>query len=536
MTEEIVTMLREVLKGELTGAKAVETLEEILELTSGNVPTEKMALAGAIASKLLFDNPEYTGQEELSLRWKNYQCPNSASLTRGEIFIAASLLYDREDYAKAIDLFKEFLKNSDTNSDEFFQASMLTAYCYESLAKQKNETKYADAGLAVLDDLATRLKSQSGESQESRSAEILHARGHLHVARYMFSPERSKKDRQLGIEQLMQASRLNSAYTSCYTSVYSEVGDYLGTIEVSLEELEKQTYRERLAEADAETVEMEILFYVAHAYSCIAEYEKALQCFATFSDRMKSRGRDEAHAHGQLFTLKTHLKRSMLEDLSTSSIVKLRNQLGQISFPSRSSQSVSDEAQRYEDVLDFLRCLVEHREYTSHTDNLDDLYEEGLQLIRKLAKTVKDVVPQAVVLLIAENPQDSISQEIAQDLLSYGWILSESPPSTELLSRKIYEEVVVIEGQQNEVCARILDSVVREKFVITLSQATPQEQNGSCASGNPQYLRRVLVISTAFSLCKRFMMQNRYIFALAPCEDSPALKYQKPRVAFEQYL
>jgi tetratricopeptide (TPR) repeat protein len=540
MTEAIFKMLQEVLRGERTGSEAIDALEEVLVLCASNGRSDRIALAEAIASNMLFNDPSYAEQQSESARlWLAYKCTDPTNLAPGQLFIAGSLLYDKEDYKNAADVFKVFLDQcSDQNSDEFFRASLLTAYCYEALARGQNNYKHVDEGLQVLQNLKERLMSADQNVERERSAEITHALGHLHIARSLLSSAKGKTDRQQGINYLLQASSSNPAYMSCYTSVYSEVGDHLTTIQVSLDELEKETYRQVLEHEDANTVEMEILFYIAHAYSCIGEYDKAIQCFATFSDRMKSLGRNEAHAHGQLFMLKTHLKRSMLEDLTSSDIAKFSNKLREISFPSRSSQSVSDEAKRYEDVLDFLRCLVDHQEKNDEPPALNDLYLESLQVLSKLAETVKEVAAQPIVLVMFGPDDDSARMnDIFEDLTSYRWMVTECSFSSDWRSRKMYEEIVFVIGDANGVCSQVIGTLEREKFVIAFSRPNTEDVIGHlCVSTDVTYLKQVLVISTAFSLCKRFMIQNRYIFALAPCENSPALKYQKPRLTFADYL
>jgi tetratricopeptide (TPR) repeat protein len=541
MTEAIFTMLQEVLKEDRGGSDAIDALEEVLALCADNGRSDRIALAQAIASKILFNNPLYQDHQSVAARvWCSYKCTDPSNLTVGQLFIAGNLLYDKDDHKDAVDVFKDFLDRApNQNSDEFFRASLLAAYSYEALARRENNPLHIDSGLQVLEGLNQVLRSTNEKVDGEQRAEIIHALGHLHIARSWLSSAKGKTDRQRGINYLSQAARDNPAYTSCYTSVFSEVGDHLTTIQVSLDEIEKQKYRQILISEDADTVEMEILFYIAHAYSCIGEYDRAIQCFATFSDRMKSLGRAEAHAHGQLFMLKTHLKRSMLEDLTNIDIANFSNKLREISFPSRSSKSVSAEEKGYEVVLDFLRCLVDHREKRNKPTTLTDLYNESIHVLSKLADTVKEVAAQPIVVVMMDGAEGSCDEhkKIFEELTPYPWMVTECILSGDWRSRKMYEEIVFVVGDATAVCAQAIRVLEREKFVIVFGSSNVEEVTERlCVSADADYLKQVLVISTAFSLCKRFMIQNRYIFALAPCENSPALKYQKPRLTLQDYL
>lgn len=45
---------------------------------------------------------------------------------------------------------------------------------------------------------------------------------------------------------------------------------------------------------------------------------------------------------------------------------------------------------------------------------------------------------------------------------------------------------------------------------------------------DPKAAAQRIVLALAITLLKRFLIQDEYVFALSPCDDSPALRYQRP--------
>src|SRR5262249_18438073 len=152
-------------------------------------------------------------------------------------------------------------------------------------------------GITILNDVDSRM----GRGEDAQvHAELMHARGHLHVAKYLVSGLRDESERQEAVQSLRVAAELNPGYTSCLTSCHSEMGDHLSTVLESLEALGKRAYLSLKDEGgkEAQVVESEVIFYLGNAYLGLGENGLALRCFEEFIEKSRALRNLDAEHHG----------------------------------------------------------------------------------------------------------------------------------------------------------------------------------------------------------------------------------------------
>jgi tetratricopeptide (TPR) repeat protein len=474
------------------------------------------ALLAAVTSRMISAfEVDSDVPEELRALWRRYDPDRQRPGTFSQILAAGKLLYDRNDYERAVPFFRRYLES---HADDF-RSSLLLVYSLEAWGRIERMPEPLNEAVRVAESLLPR------EANHER-AEVHHALGHAFIGLFLVSPDPQPGFRRTGIDHLRQAAELNAGYTSCYTSAFAEMEDYVRTINVSFEMLEnRQRFRELPANS-GETVEMEVVFYIAYAYLCIGEYDAALRCWRHFAARMRDAGRREAEDHARLFMIKTMLKRSLIDDLMPDELIALSEELKGLAFPSRSAQPVAEEARRYEAVVSVLLSAARHRRDDSR-DSWRHLVGDSMALLSKLDPTFFSPGSQPLLLVHDGVGEKSFSQDHLMPLLS--WANSVTVDELQEASRQ-HDLLGVLTSEPLPTQA-LLTADEGFAFVAMLKDKSKEEYRYKSDSpvfyGDSSEVVSALYVMTALSLCRKFLIRNRYIFGLAPCVDSPALEYQR---------
>lgn len=489
----------------------------------GENPELTKFLAALAARHLARSNPSHG--VIIASAYRNY-CPvNTDSLPETHLRCIAALLYERNDYAKASELFEKCLCSE--ASDE--RTKFLLAYSYEGLGRERNHPEMISKAIAIVEPLTR-------SSEPAVAAEAHHCLGHLFLARAAVGTVAG--DRREGIRRLESAARAYSGYISCFASAFAELGDYDRTISESTKIIDGRGWSlEGLGADDRETVLMEVKFYLAYAYSCRCAFEKAAQLFSEFQRTMERRGRNDACNHAKLFLLKNELKRMRLTEIYADSLQYFTSSLRAMAFVADTvgSHAVGKEKDRYLCIIRFLEKLNEFRR-TGGAVLMQTVQLEAEHLVETLESEVPGLVRHPVVSLV-DADSELTSKLLADDRLKQ--LLKDSLVNTIVPSADGQTEAVAPKGDFIIVVhRRLVDALptiaafARERYVLALVEddaATmiwPKMRYHVCT--NPKTAAQRVVLALAITLLKRFLIQDEYVFALAPCDDSPALRYQRP--------
>jgi tetratricopeptide (TPR) repeat protein len=504
-----------------------ETIEEALALwANGTGPS--FSLVAAVASRILADISQDRDVEQSAAALLRQAAAGVDQFGPSQLLAVAKLLYDSAQYGDAIGVFQRHLvakgSGGRPHSTDDARAVFLLAYCYEAVGRKERDIARLNLGIELLQEWKT-------HADRSISAEARHIEGHLLIGRYLVATQAAAADRTAALRSLRGAVEMNPAYSSCWTSGYAELGDHISTITFSLQAMQERAYRQLTSAEESETVEMEILFYIAYAYSCIGEYQRALRCFEAFVFRMRALSRPEARDHASLFIVKTELKRSMLDDLTYDKVRDWRNHVRTLSFGSRGARPVAEEARRYEGVLDFLCSFIGFRSNLPSNDWMG-LYRQSDYLVRMLCTEVPELTRDKMLTVVTE----------CTDLAACGLdglpdIWQREAPGAVTGSGAMIGDVIAIDRCDAGELRRIVTAFGRSRYIVAhiAPDAESAESYDDCdlvqTTGD---FRQTLTVAAALALCKRFLIQDRYVFALAPCQESPAVLYQTARHNLEE--
>ena len=510
---------RELDRANSSHTSRARALAEIVDYTdSSDQPVE--SLIGAVASRLLFDSASIPNDcAKASKRWQSFTVESTGSLppTPSLLLTAASLLYDQGDYKCARDLFERYLSSGTQDPKPLF----LWAYCCEALGRNNRDVKVIQDALARLEEIRV------APLKDDYSAEAWHVSGHLWIAHQFAANSPTSAAHLSAIQAMERAVDQNRAYTSCLTSAHAELGDYVGSINASLDALHDQPYSQL---RQATIVEMEVLFYLAYAFSCMGEYERALRSFDHFANRMQDaefgKARQEARNHAMLFRIKTNLKRLMLADLDLDTVRDMTADLNALSFQSQFSAKVSEEASRYEVILKFISSLVGFRS-ENQASNWNTVVREAGVVIKELS--VVDAPSAGPIVTVINEADDKTSKEAL--------IASCGKPQVVLedwfgrAERQLLGDIIVTIHPGMDTLKKLVTDYAPNRYVIALS---PNPNDLICKElsmdsvVDEALLSQYVTVASALVMSKRYLIQDRYVFGLAPCIDSPALRFQKP--------
>jgi tetratricopeptide (TPR) repeat protein len=491
------------------------------------VAKEAKTIVEAVASRVIDQlAPTYDAQP-LRAQWREFNFAQPNSLSAAHCLVVAKLLYERGEYEAAERYFVQHRNSCDASA----LAVLLSAYNLEQLGRQRID----DAPLLEAESLLLReqdfLRRAGATGLE---AERLHALGHVYAARACVSGGDTESFADRAIEKLGVAASMNAAYTSCYTSCFSELGDFVRTVTASFEAMSGSKLAKSLEVKDAVTVLLEIIFYLGHALSGIGEHERALLCFDAFARRTSAEGLSEPRDHARLFRIKTELKRRRLTELSEHELESFYDELGELSFRARSSLTVSDEKRRYEVVVQFLAQLVRYQASMGGPE-LDRAAVAARAVVDRLLSERPGIADAPAMTILYERALAPFAIEI----------VSSMTPAVEVIA---VEALATSEVELGDVVAAIADEDAVEQVLSAFARERPVTllNTGVAPTGakSRPYLvvdseiefRRVVELSVALVLARRFLADDDYVYALVPCTESPALRYQQPTYSVAELL
>jgi tetratricopeptide (TPR) repeat protein len=469
-----------------------------LRASAFDVSENERDLGILIVSRLIDDVEAVGAPEELRDLWRRQsldQFLNHPALA----LPAAKLAFERGDYAAA----RGFFSAAGSRGRQSERDLVLAAYNLELLGRDARDL---DA-LGEAEALWSELLADHADSE--LGPELLHGLGHTKIAQAVVAGRPDGDDAEAGERLLRQASDRDASYTSCYTSCFSELGEYFDSIITSLDVLRNfERVFSTLSMAAAETVHLEVLFYLGHALTCVGEYERGLLCFDGFAQRMEEREDVEGRDHARLFRIKTELKRRLISDLNDEVLDAYFRELRRLSFPSRSGQVVADEALRYEQVVQFLIAVSEGRgtwPYAEATSVAQSLLHARPQIASTPCATLVGPTEDWQGLIDAFGPAVAV-----HDLV---------PPLHDLAEVDVVASTTRLE----------LAAPGPVGIEIAGERATGwHDQERILAVADAAALRQAVTVGVGMSLTKRFLLDDEYVFAIVPCADSPAMRHQRP--------
>ncbi len=462
--------------------------------------------------------------------------------------ILAKLLFDRVENTAAIPFFERALRSAEASA----RTALLAAYNFERLGRERRDAHAIDQALAILAE--SRFKPLRGS--DDAVAEVLHCSGHLYLLRAQVGGRVAGGYARRGSDLLRQAADLDPSYTSCFTSSFAEQGDYVGTIAASLEALQRRQFAS-LPVADAVTVALEVLFYLGYAFSCVGEYERARECFASFGHQAARMNEQEARDHARLFTVKLDLKKRLTSELTLPELQQFYQELRTLSFRSPLSAPVGEETRRYERVLEFLLALVTARGHgvpgnqtltmigrrpsadlsgaTVRSMTLADAFQRGREVIEQLERERPALTPSAICCVLVVDTKDGSADpavlEVEELLREFEHLWDVRSVRIERLVSELGRlsdqfdilGVWLTDARSVEVL-RQAASLRRCVVVHPVSSRKPIPGH-ICTESNAAFLQ-VLVTGAALAMSKRFLLDDEYIFGLTPCVNSPATQFQ----------
>jgi hypothetical protein len=464
--------------------------------------------------------------------------------TPAQALIVAKLLYERGDATDAEPFFSRVLQTSTATA----RTALLAAYNLERYGRQNRLLPVIGRALEIV----RQPDFDSLVGADEAAAEVKHCSGHLNILRAQFANRPASGYAELGSDLLRQAADMDPSYTSCYTSSFAERGDYVGTVEASLESLQRRQFA-TLDPRESVLVALEVLFYLAYALSCVGEYERARVCFAAFAERASSMDEYEARDHARLFMVKLDLKKRFSREIMPHELRSYFQELRELSFRSPFSIPVGEETRRYEDVLDFLMALPSQAANVSNTrdvkfqqeipDNkefdLTEAYQRGRAVLRRLTHERPNLARQPLGLLVALGTQEG--EVAAYDCIAEFpmlWAVKIAHTRTEL-SRIVADSseafdvlgIWVQDPAELDSAAEVLEWTRRTAPTYCAQHSTSPHL---VMFDSDETFRGVLTVGAALALAKRFLLDDEYIFGLNPCIDSPAVKFQIPKYSLTE--
>jgi|SRR5579871_1201378 len=508
-------------------------LKNICELCDGapqGARCEELKLIHALAARayVVEDLSPSTSRDHYESVFLGYQPSDPKEVPAKYTTAAAALLYEHKSYSVAAQLFSRAIEAQPNDP----RLKFLLAYTYEGLGRLDQNPGAIERGLSIIEDVA---------ADHLLAAEQLHCRGHLLLARASVGKTNRTRDRRHATQNLKQASDAFPGYLSCYTSSFAEIGYYELAIQRSEEALNRPVELfAPLERKQCETVRAEINFYLAYALSCTNDYDRAEKLLITFSDSMHQLKRQDAESHGHLFLIKNRLKRLRFSESNAKLLSDIHHGLKRLSFLHWSRSAVLDEKSRYEMILEFLSAL-DQLAATNQEHLLGTTVGHALVVVEKLRGHLETLVQAPLVSLLSSD--DNLLNRLRQQELRHGQLPAGLMDNLNLAAvqatgkPEISGDFVVLVADKLSQIHSVLSYIAANRFVIALvnnvdhdTTAWPRLRCFVTQGAGRAY--QYMIIGMVTALIKRFLVADEYVFALSPCEESPALQYQKP----DQYL
>jgi tetratricopeptide (TPR) repeat protein len=429
----------------------------------------------------------------------------------------AQLLWDGGRHLEAVNFFDRVLEGQPTAS-----AVILACWNMEVLARQQESIQIVER---ALDLLTSRFKRILDDSQYE--AEVAHLSGHLLLLRGRFSKNESLGYEKLGVQRLAYATSLWSAYSACYASSFAEYGDFLASVETCLELIRSRPFDD-LPKRDARIVELEILFYLAYGLMAAGEIERARMCFRTFSSVSGQLGFNEARDHARLFLFKLDLKGRSLLELHDYELEKAYEELRSLSFAATLSLPVSEECIRYESILLFLLALTRARGIPQISESIiQQLGQRSVEILNQLQLARKGILDGIQVRVGPAN----LYPEAVDNVIASIHIRTDAVGDLQI-ERYAAPDIPNFRGgeSQNSILMWGVAELQHEAAATMAMDIIPFAASEALIEGVPQIASAVdlLLISLAVIGIRRFWAEDRYVFGLVPCLESPSTKFQHP--------
>lgn len=495
-------------------------------IASSGIGEPTITLARAVLSRVVDgckDNARATAQFSDFGYWRRFPLTGENKLNTADdlrqdtALTCAQLLWDGGRHPEAVAFFDRVLQGQPTAA-----AVILACWNMEVLSRQGESLQLVERAI----DLLT-LKFKRLLADPQYEAEVAHLSGHLTLLRGRFSKNESLGYEKLGVQRLAYAASLWSAYSACYASSFAEYGDFLASVEACLELIRSRPFDD-LPKRDAQIVELEILFYLAYCLMAAGEIERARMCFRTFSSVSGQLGLNEARDHARLFLVKLDLKGRSLLDLHTYELEKAYADLRSLSFAATLSLPVGEECFRYEMILQLLLALTQYRGMPQILDSdIQQLGQRSVEILKQLQLARSGILDGIQVRVGPANRHpdavDTVIACIHKRTAGIGALPIERYAALDIPNFRIEEAL-------NSILMWGVVELQQEAAATMATDIIPFAASDSLVGSVPQVETAVdlLLLSLAVIAIKRFWAEDRYVFGLVPCLESPATKFQHP--------
>lgn len=472
--------------------------------------------------------------------------------------------YADSEYLKAIEVCRNITAHVDNENQ------LLLIYAHEQAAARSPSLDIALRLLKDAHDLLNRLRTVPSTVP---AAEFDHCEGHILLTKArlcrLFGRSDIRVDASRGIEKLRVASSDEPAYLSCYTSSYSDLLMFWDTIEASSTPINAKA----TTASDLTLVPLEVSFYQALALSNVCMHSQAEEAFRELSTKASSiGGRGQADidliAHIELFRIKNQLRQMGISRLESSQIEDLLRRLRNLrGLVLRSSEPARRERDLYLPLLQLLGTLGKPAKL-NYLGEAVHFANDFINAIMSCGPTIGIQVAGAMhVVAFSASDLQAATAAIAHLVDNNATV--GNPVSTEVASTQNTRlpsvlskagVIVLVEPgafaaqpkRQRDKAAKLPASDILE-FAATLYQtravvlvhsgsAAPRSTKADihhapyCATIAAGGFKDFASIGVALSLAARFLSNGRYVYNLAPCPFSPALRYQTARLPLSKIV
>jgi hypothetical protein len=285
---------------------------------------------------------------------------------------------------------------------------------------------------------------------------------------------------------------------------------------------------------EARIIESEVLFYLGNAYTGLGENELALRCFNRFIDHTRALSIRDAEHHGIFFVLKCELKKKALTELSDAECEFFLDRLNILRFTSASNSSVSQEVSLYRSAMNFITTLNINKAQAL-VKVLPEVEGKAMEFIDRCRVVHRELLSVPSVAVVGQPQQQAEVESICSQLREIG-----SQPARVTITSEVFPlpnlskyDLSILLIQEPMAAAALLGHLSNKYLISLLPSDHPIRRSGTFP--NVAFAEKldefigVFRVTYAFMLCRRLLDQDRYIFALSPCVESPALEYQRAK-------
>lgn len=242
----------------------------------------------------------------------------------------------------------------------------------------------------------------------------------------------------------------------------------------------------------------------------------------------------DAERHKDFFEIKRDLKSADWRSITHNDAGQFKRDVAQIDFTSQASTAIQVERDCVERALAFLEELLK----PSAGDNekeienyVDTVFLKSMEFLKSLVSNDQDLAQKLNITIRWNSAKENrdLRTAVKKGLAK----LAKALPDWNNLG-----EIKVLAGKGSKADCDILISAEKdhdhEKTAIPLSAFLGPSMEASLFRYD--VAEKAVVTLVAFYLFIRFIQRDRYVFALAPCENSPALQFQQPNYWLNEIL